>query len=375
VEADFHDGHWFLDANVLAGGRASGELPGVPREQLSRRKARDHGATQSAEAEDHARCSDNEQEGKGKQKNRALESRGEQKQRGSDESRNQDDEPQTNKGDKASQRGHADQPLVEKGQDGRREMGREKMPDHVVDLLFRESSFTLLRHILGPILPRVIARAPSTLGGYNTRCDQHRHHLGAHLMESQEQMLELMGDILENDLIAFDVRAHVHEEDHQTERSVIRATLVDRRADSEVEIDGEGVGLIDAFFHALVKALAKDYPSLDSIKFREFSASAETETALTGSRSDSVGIIRLEVENQVNRAFVFTHSSRSITASCIRVTLSAAEYFVNSERAFHRTRELVDDARERQREDLVKKYTEMLTRLVRNTSYATTEES
>ena len=76
------------------------------------------------------------------------------------------------------------------------------------------------------------------------------------------------------------------------------------------------------------------------------------------------------MRNQKGRDFEFRHSSRSIVGSGIEATLEAAEYFVNSERAFLTMHEALGDARKKNRSDLVEKYTNILAALVENSSYS-----
>ena len=179
-----------------------------------------------------------------------------------------------------------------------------------------------------------------------------------------------MRDVLGESYFSLDVRGLALEEDLVEGHSVVRARLVDPHSGDEREIKGTGVGLVDAAFDALVTILVDEYPSLAHIRFRTFKVESDTGTGEKDSRTDSEGLVRLEVDNQVNRAFVFTDASRSVSASCLRVTVKAVEYFVNSELAFLAVRKLVDDAKSASRPDLVDRYTRMLSQLVENASYA-----
>lgn len=190
----------------------------------------------------------------------------------------------------------------------------------------------------------------------------------------QEKMEALMRDLLGDRYLSLAVRWHRLEEDLEADTVKSHATLVDQLTGDERVIDGEGVGLVDAFFNALVESLSPDYPSLECIRFHAFLATGENLTSRSGSGSDSASTVRLEVANRVGRTFVFSDSSRSITASCIKVTLCAVGYFVNSERSFFEVRGLLDDAKARQRPELVTHYTNILSQLVRNASYTTSPE-
>jgi hypothetical protein len=186
----------------------------------------------------------------------------------------------------------------------------------------------------------------------------------------QDQMASLLREVLDESYFLLEVRGHALEEDLVAGTSTVRLTLVDPKSGDEREAQGKGVGLVDATFDALVGMLVSDYPSLAHIRFVSFSLSGEGGTGERGSRTDAEVRARLDVVNEVGRTFVFTDSSRSVAASSIRVTLSAVEYFVNSERAFFRVRSFLDDAKAKGRPDLADRYTQMLTQLVQNSSYS-----
>ncbi len=189
----------------------------------------------------------------------------------------------------------------------------------------------------------------------------------------QERMLALIRDLLGEDYLHLEVRGHALEEDLVEGVSRVRLTLLDSTTGDEREVSGKGVGLVDAAFDALFGMLAAEYSSLAHIRFVSFSVAGAVGTGERGSQSDSEGTTRLEVANQTGRAFRFEDSSRSVAASCIRVTVDALEYFVNSERAFFRVRSFLDEAKSKGRPDLVDRYTHVLTELVRNSSYAGTD--
>ena len=78
-------------------------------------------------------------------------------------------------------------------------------------------------------------------------------------------------------------------------------------------IQGEGVGLIDALFRALVDRFAPEYRSLEALYFSNFSIRA---------RRDANGNL-----------FGFDASGRSIASAATQAVVAGVEYFVNAERA------------------------------------------
>ena len=135
-------------------------------------------------------------------------------------------------------------------------------------------------------------------------------------------------------------------------------------------IEGRGEGVLDAFFHGLQDHLAASFSSLKTLKFASFEIRGDLETGRGQAGTDAEAVAALVVRNQKGRDFEFRHSSRSIVGSGIEATLEAAEYFVNSERAFLTMHEALGDARKKNRSDLVEKYTNILAALVENSSYS-----
>jgi hypothetical protein len=193
--------------------------------------------------------------------------------------------------------------------------------------------------------------------------------------ENQKASETMMREILGADYLEMRVEKHVFEEDITSSESKIRATVVPvagARDTGRRTIEGKGVGIIDAFFRGLMDQLSAEYPSLRTIRFVGFTVQGmlDKNRASNASGSDAVGEVRLVVENLDRHEFEFVVASRSITASALQATLDAAEYFVNSERAFLVTRRALKDAETRKRPDLVAGFAARLAELVRNTSYS-----
>ena len=188
--------------------------------------------------------------------------------------------------------------------------------------------------------------------------------------EEQDRIQKLVRDALGPEYLALRVDTVKFEEDLGDIASRLHAELRNELTGEKTAIDGRGVGLVDAFFQALVGRLAAEYPSLKTIEFSKFQIDGRIETKRQTQGADAMGEVTLVVRNSDRREFVFTDASRSITASAIRTVLQAVEYFVNSERAFIAVYGRLEDARKRNRDDLVQTYTGQLVELVKNTSYS-----
>jgi len=140
--------------------------------------------------------------------------------------------------------------------------------------------------------------------------------------------------------------------------------------DQTVEVEGRGVGLVDALYAALLDRYAREYQSLKTIQMTGFHVAADIETKKAQAGVDAVARVTLDVSNSEGRLFSFSDASRSVTSSTARAVLVMVQYFVNAERAFLTLHHARRDALARGREDLVSRYTAEMSAVVESTSYA-----
>jgi hypothetical protein len=150
--------------------------------------------------------------------------------------------------------------------------------------------------------------------------------------------------------------------------TVVKCAVVERG--NRVDVEGKGVGIVDALYAGLLARYAPEYKSLESIRLVGFSVAPQLDTKSNDSGVDAVGVVTFDVENSEGRLFTFSDSSRSVTTSICRAVLAVVQYFVNAERAFLTLHHARKDALERGREDLVARYTAEMAEVVESTSYA-----
>lgn len=138
----------------------------------------------------------------------------------------------------------------------------------------------------------------------------------------------------------------------------------------QVEVEGKGVGVVDALYNALLSRYAREYQSLKTIQLSGFKVDADIQTKKAQAGVDAVGRVTLDVTNSEGRHFTFTDASRSVTTSTARSVLACVQYFINAERAFLTLYNARRDALTRGREDLVARYTAEMAEVVEATSYA-----
>ena len=152
------------------------------------------------------------------------------------------------------------------------------------------------------------------------------------------------------------------------EHRAVKVTVLE--GDQPVEVEGNGVGVVDALYAGLLDRYAREYQSLKTIQLTGFHVAADIETKKALAGVDAVGTVTLDVTNCEGRHFSFTDASRSVTTSTARAVLAMVQYFVNAERAFLTLHNARRDALARGREDLVARYTAEMAEVVESTSYA-----
>ncbi len=190
------------------------------------------------------------------------------------------------------------------------------------------------------------------------------------LIPQQTLITSLIKEILGDTYTHLHVKKVRIEEDLEADTTTVYCEATNESSGEHFAISKTGVGVIDAFFNAMVDRFAAEYPSLKSIRFNSFAVNAQLDTKQQQAGTDAMGEVTLEIATSDDKIFTFKHASRSVIGSALITTLLGLEYFINSERAFVTAHLALKDARERNRHDLIQRYTGALAQLVQNTSYS-----
>ncbi len=160
-------------------------------------------------------------------------------------------------------------------------------------------------------------------------------------------------------------RLSVDEADYTT---TCKLTVLE--GEQTIDVEGKGVGVVDAIFQGMLERYAREYQSLKTLQLTAFYVGADLQTKKAAPGVDAVGQVTLDIMNSEGRRFTFSDQSRSVTISIARAVLKVVQYFVNAERAFLTLHNARRDALARNREDLVSRYTAEMALVVESTSYA-----
>lgn len=190
------------------------------------------------------------------------------------------------------------------------------------------------------------------------------------LTHQQTNALARMRDVLQEDFLTLELHRYTLREDLLENQLTFDGVIAMSPTGQILEVNGVGVGLIDAFFNALVTRFAAEHSSLDSLTFTSFAVRGLMQETRIARATDAKAEATVGLTNSYGTEFSFRAVSDSVTRSCLEAVLGAVEYFVNSERAFVRISGALDHYRREGRSDLVAKYTDLLAEMVRNTSYS-----
>lgn len=188
--------------------------------------------------------------------------------------------------------------------------------------------------------------------------------------QQQADALTQMRDVLQAEFLELDVVRSLSREDFAGGTCRIEATVQPSNGPEPLEIAGDGVGVVDAFFRALQDRYAPENPSLTSLRFTSFAVRGLFEDGGEGTRTNAHAQVTIGVTNSYNTEFEFTRITPSVGRSTLQAVADAVAYFVNSERAYVTMYKALEHYRQAGRTDLVAKYTSRLSDMVRNTSYS-----
>lgn len=183
-----------------------------------------------------------------------------------------------------------------------------------------------------------------------------------------------MREVLSEDFRTFEVRRYSIEEDFGDGHCTISCQVIENPGERAFQVEGKGVGMLDAFFSALRERYQGEFPSLESIRFSSFSVRGLMGDAHAEQATDAQAEATVGVTNSAGVEFHFSALSPSVSHSSIEAMLAAVEYFVNSEQAYVRIYKALQHHRTSGRPEMVARYTELLSEMVKNTSYSSAVE-
>ena len=187
---------------------------------------------------------------------------------------------------------------------------------------------------------------------------------------AMQRIRDLTKKVLGVEYVRLAVEELTLQENVKENKSVVSCELcLSNGINERLQIDGTGQGLVDALFNGMLKELSVNYCSLQSINFEDFTVNMTPYSQIGRTGADSKVHVALAVNNSSNSTVHFSHESRSMNSAAISAVVNVMEYYVNCELAVLMLTNCIEDAKKRNRHDLLDKYTYELTEVVRSTSY------
>lgn len=184
------------------------------------------------------------------------------------------------------------------------------------------------------------------------------------------KVANLAKEILQEAFLIIEVLSLKFSENNELGLAKFEAKLVEisDNKPKKHHIVGEGVGLLDACFDAMLMGYEHNYCSLSSIAIVDFTLNAHLDGG-NERKSDAKVTALLRVKNSEAHEYCFQCTTTSISLSSVSVVQEAFAFFINAELAYRRLYRAWADAKERGRHDLIDRYRNQMALLVHATSY------
>lgn len=176
--------------------------------------------------------------------------------------------------------------------------------------------------------------------------------------EQRKQIYQIMKRTLGSDYLSFSLCESSFLEDLEGKKSNLYIRFKELSGDSESEytLEKSGIGIVNIFFNSLIDQYASSYSSLENISFKEFRVTPCFFKSV-GSGSDAKVVVEITFSNKSKQKMVFSETGESLFSSILLTLLGAFEFYINIEKSFNRLNFLIEDSKQRNRGDLVQRYT------------------
>ena len=186
----------------------------------------------------------------------------------------------------------------------------------------------------------------------------------------QQEILVHAKSVLGNTYVIIKIEKVNIEENMMEETTRVSCEV--RVGDDAIVVNSTGDGVIDALFKGVREGLTHKYYSLEDITFEDFLIEVDPTTRRKREGTDVSVFVELVVCNSRGAHHHFHSEAKSFNTASVRAVLVAIEYYLNCELAVVKLVELLKDAKERNRTDLINLYTGQLSEIVQSTSYEKT---
>lgn len=134
--------------------------------------------------------------------------------------------------------------------------------------------------------------------------------------------------------------------------------------------ESKAKGFVDGIFKACHKSFSEEFSSLANIKLIDYKLIPKFKKMTSKTGTDAPVEVSIAMEVKDHGIAEFNSSSRSILYSSLVATLEAFEFYINCERTFDKTKLILEDAKQRNRGDIVQSCVSDLSKLTEVNTYS-----
>lgn len=128
-------------------------------------------------------------------------------------------------------------------------------------------------------------------------------------------------------------------------------------------------GFVDGMFIACHNHYASKYPSLENIRLVDYQVTPKIKKTNNKMGTDAETEVSISIDVKEHGVAEFSCVSRSILHSSFIATLKVIEFYINCEKTFNKIQLILDDAKRRNRGDIVQSCVSDLSRLTEVNTY------
>lgn len=142
-----------------------------------------------------------------------------------------------------------------------------------------------------------------------------------------------------------------------------------------VALDNQkGKGFVDGVFTGLHSYFVDKYSSLERIRLADYNVNPIMSNSKKSMGTDAQASVLLSVTADLHGLAEFRHTSRSMIYSSFSAALEAFQFYVNCDRTFDKIQLFIEDARERNRGDIISECIYDLSKLTEVNNYVQKRE-
>ena len=188
----------------------------------------------------------------------------------------------------------------------------------------------------------------------------------------RENVKELFEKVLKNQKTKLEPLKISVDETWESDFTTVDVLILYSKGDEKREInirESQAKGFVDGVFKGCHNSFIQDAPSLSNIKLVDYKLTPSFKNVKDKTGSDASVEVSIMMEVKDHGLAEFSSSSRSILYSSMAATLEAFEFYINCEDTFRKIKLILEDAKHRNRADIVQSCISDLSKITEVNTY------